>query len=66
MVVVVGGGGGGGVGYLHIFLSRMDFLQIVYCMETQKFVVTTKWLQLSVLLYRNPKVVYITTTLTSS
>ena len=75
---MVGGGGGGG-GYIHIFFwSRMDFQQIVYCMETPKFVVATKWLQLSTVLYRNPmlttkyfycinpKVVNCITTLTSS
>ena len=38
-MVVGGGGGGGGGGY---FLSRIDFEQIIYCMETQKFIVTTK------------------------
>ena len=51
----VGGSGWEGVGgNIHILLlSRMDFLQLVYCVELLKFVVTTKWLQLSVLLYGN-------------
>ena len=44
-----GGGGGesGGGGYSHKFVSRIDFRLIVYCLETAKFVDTTKWLQLS-------------------
>ena len=34
-------------GYIHKFCSREDFKQIVYNLETQEFVVTTNWLQLS-------------------
>ena len=38
-VCVCVGGGGGGVS-IHPHLSRMHSYLIVYCMETQKFVVT--------------------------
>ena len=65
MVCGVGGGGGGG-GYIHKFCSRMDFKLIVHYLETLKFVVTINWLQLSILTYRNPKVVNLTTTVTLS
>ena len=40
--------GGGGGGWMHPQIcSKMNFELIVYCMEVQKFVVITNWLQLS-------------------
>ena len=43
-----GGGGGGREGYTHSFWVKSELLtKIVYCLETQRLVVTTKWLQLS-------------------
>ena len=60
-------------------LLKNGFLTNFYSLETLKFVVTTNWLQLSTfsvwnpvvktkpsLLYRNPKVVNCTKTLTAS
>ena len=49
----VGGGGGGG-GWIHPqVLLKYGFSTDADYLETPKFVVTTNWLQLNVLLYRN-------------